>query len=199
MPSRVTCPACHAPMLSGHPCVNCGPIPGRVRVVGPDRRTGPSGDNPVDSRTARIDEPWEPRTWLTLLIAVVPMTIAAALVVPDSPTPVGDVIARCFCRLLLLGAQAVVVDSLLGGRRFVLVVVLQMIADLTPGQPSKAQIGWSALNAVLMFAGLQFIWWSGYQLWRDRAPSAPRTPRTAVRQPDLRLAGSDHRHVGGVA
>jgi hypothetical protein len=199
MPSRVTCPVCQAPILSDHPCVNCGPTSGRVRVVGPAPRTGPGDDNPVDSRTARIDEPWDPRTWLTLLIAVVPMTIGVAVIGPDSPAPVGDLIARCFCRLLLLGAQAVVADSLTGGRRFVLILVLQMIADVTPGQPSGSQGGWFAFNAVLMFVGLQFIWWSGYRLWRDRAPYKPRTPRTAVRYGDGRISRTGYPDVAGVA
>jgi hypothetical protein len=127
------------------------------------------------------------------------MTIVGAVVAPSTPAPAGDLVARIFCRMLLLGAQALVVSSLTGGRRFLLTVVLQMIADLTPGQPSAVQRGWYGLNVILMVAGLQFIWWSSYHLWREHAPSSPTPRRRVLRYSGGRLSSGRHPRAASVA
>jgi hypothetical protein len=191
MPVVRRCPHCSLAVVdTDGRCTHCGqPLGGDSRVVTFDHAaraqrarvafgSGEASDTPVPEppsvpwpaspaapRDSQANAPYDPRVLLTLLIPLVPLIVCVTLGRNGGATT-GDVTSQVLARAGIVWTQYLILRMLSGERMFVAVLVLQLVASVSPGQPGAEDRGLFEANLVLLLAGLQALGLASFRLWR---------------------------------
>jgi hypothetical protein len=191
MPVVRRCPHCSLAVVdTDGRCSHCGqPMSGGSRVVtfdhaarvqrarvaagcgeasatpAPEPAAEPRLASPAGRCDAQINEPYDPRVLLTLLIPLVPIIVCVTLGRNGGATT-GDVASQVLARAGIVWVQYLMLRMLTGERMFVAVLVLQLVTSVSPGQPGPEDRGFFEANLILLLAGLQALGLASVRLWR---------------------------------
>jgi hypothetical protein len=131
----------------------------------PEPPAEPRLPSPAAPRDGQINEPYDPRVLLTLLIPLVPIIVGMTLC-RDAGASVGDAASQVLARAGIVWVQYLMLRTLSGERMFVAVLVLQLVSSVSPGQPGTEDRGHFEANLILLLAGLQALGLASFRLWR---------------------------------